>query len=103
MSEDTVSLFSNLVSFIPKGLLITAVASGIAISVFVLRAAFPTRLMKALNASLIDVERLYFDVFETHLFHSLGKESKTDLDLATRLIVYFISLISASSQLNKSF
>ncbi|KAJ7677925.1 hypothetical protein DFH06DRAFT_1422249 [Mycena polygramma] len=84
MLDDTVSLLSNLASGIPHGLLVAVTVFSIAASGFLLRAAFPTQLMKSLNASLLATEQLYFDTFETHLFN---ESSKADMDLAARLLV----------------
>ncbi|KAJ7665795.1 hypothetical protein B0H17DRAFT_1090236 [Mycena rosella] len=59
--------------------------SGLFTALLVVRLAFPTRMIKSLDASLHDVERLYFNTFETHLANHLTLESYTDVDLTARL------------------
>ncbi|KAJ7182864.1 hypothetical protein C8R43DRAFT_940953 [Mycena crocata] len=87
MSETAVSILSAWATLIPNSMLITAVASALVTVAFVVRALSPKRMMKALDASLHDVERIYFETFETHRFHQLTAEPVTSVNHGTRLIV----------------
>ncbi|KAJ7176817.1 hypothetical protein C8R46DRAFT_1346764 [Mycena filopes] len=90
MSTTSLSYLSNSAAAIPNGLLFAFAASGIALGGFVLRAVLPTPLIKSLDASLSEADRLcqvQSDTFETRLFSHLGGESDVDVKLAHRLIV----------------
>lgn len=99
MSEDTISLLSNLASLFPEGFLIVVTATGIAVTVYVLRLALPSRMMRSLDKTLYDVLTFYKDAFEVPLWNRAITDSKEDIMLAQRLVAYVIFLLIVS-QLN---
>ncbi|KAJ7489153.1 hypothetical protein FB451DRAFT_1223890 [Mycena latifolia] len=71
----------------PNGFLITIIVSGLAMTIYVLRLALPSRMIRSLEKSLYDVERFFYYTFETPGFNRGISGPKTDIDLAERLVV----------------
>ncbi|KAJ7767984.1 hypothetical protein DFH07DRAFT_769494 [Mycena maculata] len=82
------SMVLNLVALIPNGLL-TVITLGLATTLYLLRFAFPTRMMKFLDKSLYDAEKYYYYAYENAYFDYPvpTSDSKTELELAERLVV----------------
>ncbi|KAJ6598208.1 hypothetical protein DFH09DRAFT_1356537 [Mycena vulgaris] len=87
MSDNTASILLNWATLIPNGLLITVTVSGLITTILVVRFALPARMIKSLDASLHNVERMYFETFGIDPVTRPTRKSKFDMDFASRLIV----------------
>jgi hypothetical protein len=83
MADNIISLLSNLAALVPHALPVAVAVAGLAATALIILRCFPTRMMKILDASLRDVDRLFYG------FSGQNLEWQTEVDFASRLIKYY--------------